>query len=119
MTTSFKFKGIDDTGGGACCPHCGSEGRYIYNWEQDGKGYSAMVGCFKLLTGRLDIDDKTKYFQLLAEKQAKNKPLNGWDKTVIRMQEFIKSGKYSEDWCNQNIDKALSERQIFLARKRY
>ena len=116
--TSFKFLGVKDCGH-ACCPHCGAEGRYIYTWEEDGKVKSAMAGCFKLLTGHLSHDDITSYFILLAEKQAKNKPLNGWDKSVVRMMEFKESGKYSAEWCNQKITETLRDRQSFLARKRF
>lgn len=114
---TFEFIGVKDCGA-TSCPHCGSEGRYIYEWIQDGKKMAAMAGCFKQLTGALAKSDIDRYFISLSEKQAKNKPLNGWDKTIIRMQEFKATGKYSAEWCDQKIMTALSERQGFLASKR-
>lgn len=76
-----------------------------------------MAGCFRLLTGRLSKDDKARYWVLLAEKQAKGKPLNGWDKTIVKMLDFKKSGKYPAEWCDKIIHETLSKRQAFLTQK--
>jgi hypothetical protein len=116
MSTSFKFLGVDDCGE-TCCPHCGAEGRYIYSWEQDGVVKSAMAGCFEALTGRLSKDSAARYWVLLAEKQAKKKPLNGWDKSVLRLLAFKESGKYPAEWCDRKIRETLTSRQAFLAKK--
>ena len=116
--TGFKFIGITDYGA-TSCPHCGAEGRYIYTWEVDGKTASAMAGCYKALTGKLEKGEDIRYFELLAEKQAKNKPLNGWDKNILRLQGYLTEGKYSPEWINQKIYEVLSERKKFLAKKRY
>jgi hypothetical protein len=115
---TFKFIGIKDCGS-TSCPHCGAEGRYIYTWEQDGTVKSAMAGCYKALTGMVSKDEETRYFELLAEKQAKNKPLNSWDKNILRLQGFLNEGKYSADWINSKITEVLRERKMFLAKKRY
>lgn len=111
----FMFISVEDYGE-TVCPHCGAEGRYIYNWIQDGKYMSAMAGCYKMLTGHISKNDKAEYFRILAEKQAKGKKLNGWDKTVLRMLDFKKEGKYSPDWCDKKIQEALSERAQYLAK---
>lgn len=118
----FKFVGVDDTGpeSGACCPHCGSEGRYIYNWTEDGKLRRAMAGCYKRLTGQLARDAESKYMELLAEKQAKNKPLNSWDKTVVRMLKYQQdnaSDAGKVNWAATKIIQTLSERQATLSKK--
>ena len=115
---TFKFIEIKDCGS-TSCPHCGAEGRYIYTWEQDGVVKSAMAGCYKALTGKLEKGEDTRYFELLAEKQAKNKPLNGWDKNILRLQGFLAEGKYTSDWVNAKIAEVLRERKMFLAKKRY
>lgn len=115
---SFKFLGVKDCGQ-TCCPHCGADGRYIYSWEQDGQVFSAMAGCFKLLTGKLSKDDVTRYWVLLAEKQAKNKPLNGFDLSIVRLLGYKESGKYSADWCDRTINQTLSNRQAYLTSKKY
>jgi hypothetical protein len=117
----FKFIGINDTGpeSGACCPHCGAEGRYIYMWEEDGVRHGAMAGCYKALTGIIEKGDTEKYFELLAVKQAKNKPLNGWDKNIIRLMGFLKEGKYTAQWVDSKIHEVLSERKRYLAQHRY
>lgn len=118
MKTAFKFIGIKDCGS-TSCPHCGAEGRYIYTWEENGVQRSAMAGCYKMLTGNFEKGENEKYFELLSEKQAKGKELNGWDKTVIKMLEFKKNGTYPESWCNEKINNALTERKNFLAKKRF
>lgn len=112
----FRFLCIDES---YSCPHCGAEGRWVYYWIENGIKRGAMAGCYKKLTGMITKGDREKYFELLADKQAKNKPLNGWDKNVIRMMEFMKDGKYPIEWCNQKIDSILKERTMFLAKKRY
>ena len=76
-----------------------------------------MAGCYKALTGKLEKGEKEKYFQLLSEKQARGKQLNGWDKTVIRMLQFKQEGKYSPNWCDDKIDEALRQRKQYLSRR--
>jgi Zn ribbon nucleic-acid-binding protein len=115
---TFKFIGIKDYGS-TVCPHCGSEGRYIYTWEEDGVSHAAMAGCYKLLTKKIEKSDENRYFELLAEKQAKNKPLNGWDKRIIGLLKAQESGKASESWVQQKIHETLSERNIYLNARRY
>lgn len=114
----FKFIGVKDYGS-AVCPHCGSEGRYIYTWEEDGVLHAAMAGCYKSLTGNIEKSDKDRYFEILAEKQAKNKPLNGWDKRIISLLKSLESGKASESWVQQKIHETLSERKVYLHRRKY
>lgn len=116
--SNFKFIGIKDYGS-TSCPHCGAEGRYIYTWQEDGVIKSAMAGCYKALTVKLEKGDDVRYFELLAEKQVKNKPLNGFDKSIIRLQGFLAEGKYSDDWVNRKILEVLKERKMFLSKKRY
>ena len=122
---TFKFLYVEDHGpcdnghASAVCPHCGAEGRYVYHWEEDGEHRAAMAGCYKMLTGHLQKDDFNRYFQLLSEKQAKNKPLNSWDRTVLRMLDFKKEGKYPDDWCDSKISEAIRQRARYLREKHY
>lgn len=111
----FQFISVEDYGSTAC-PHCGAEGRYIYTWIQDGCMHSAMAGCYKALTGRVSKNEKEQYFELLSEKQAKGKKLNGWDKTIIRLLQFKKEGKYPDSWCDDKISQALSQRKKYLSK---
>lgn len=113
--SAFIFIKIEDCGL-TSCPHCGAQGRYVYTWKQDGVIKSAMAGCYKALTGRLEKDEYTKYCQLLAEKQVKNKPLSGWDKRIIRLQTFLSEGKYTEEWIMSKINDVLRERKYFLSK---
>jgi hypothetical protein len=62
----------------------------------NGTTYSAMAGCYNQLTKDFSKTDKEKYFQTLAEKQAKDKDLNGWDKNILRLLQYKKENKYSE-----------------------
>ena len=114
----FKFIGINDCGS-TCCPHCGSEGRYIYTWEFNGEVRSAMAGCYKRLTGMIEKSDEDRYFELLSEKQAKGKELNGWDKKIISLVSAIESKKITFDWGWLKIRETLSQRKIYLSKKRY
>lgn len=84
---TFEFIGIKDYGA-TSCPHCGAEGRYIYHWKENGKIRAAMAGCYKALTGKLDKGEDARYFELLSEKQAKGKALNGWDVNIMRLLKF-------------------------------
>ena len=118
MKANFKFIGIKDCGS-TCCPHCGAEGRYIYTWLLDGKTYSAMAGCYKRLTGLLEKSDEDRYFELLAEKQAKGKELNGWDRNILSLISAIESEKITSDWGWLKIKETLSKRKAYLSKKRY
>jgi hypothetical protein len=112
----FQFLVVEDCGN-ACCPHCGAEGRYIYHWAEFGKAHSAMAGCYAALTGRINKDDREQFFETLSKKLATGKPLNGWQKTVMRMQAFIQEGKYSVEWCERKIMEAISDQKRFAFKK--
>src|SRR5689334_19356494 len=100
----FQFLYVEDTGG-ACCPHCGAEGRYIYYWSEYGQVKAAMAGCYGVLTGKLEKDDRAKFMEVLHKKQATNKPLNGWQKTVLRMQEHIQKNITDDGKVNWALGK--------------
>lgn len=112
----FQFLEVKDYGY-ACCPHCGAEGRYIYSWAEYGQVRSAMAGCYAGLTGQVKKDDYSTFMEVLSRKQAQGKPLNGWQKTVLRMQQFIADGRYSEDWCNQKIKEAISQQKQYAFKR--
>jgi len=120
VMSTYKFIEVKDYGE-TTCPHCGSEGRYIYYWEEDGKRRAAMPGCFKLLTGQLEKGDTEKHIERIAVKQAKNKPLNGWDKTIVRMLAYRQEnaddpGKVN--WANLKIFDAVAQAKKYSARFR-
>ncbi len=121
-TKSFQFLGVNDYGSpmdgdGTICPHCGAEGRYVYKWAEFGEIHAAMAGCYKALTGHIKMNDMDAFMKILSEKQAKNKPLNTWQKTVVRMNEFIEQGKFSPEWCESKIWEAVREQKRFAAQK--
>jgi hypothetical protein len=73
---------IEDRGpeSGACCPHCGADGRYI-TWfiTEDGARHGAMAGCFKLFP-------KSRYAARVAgilEKERNRRKLASWDQKVL------------------------------------
>lgn len=116
----FQFIEVTDTGGDSCCPHCGATGRYIYHWAEFGKMHSAMAGCYKALTGRLDKDDVSSHIERIFVKQAHNKPLNGWDNTILRMLDYKAanqedSGKTS--WAENKIIQAVADVKTYSFRK--
>lgn len=118
-TKPFQFIEVQDCGE-TCCPHCGANGRYIYSWSEYGEIKSAMAGCYKALTGKIKKDDVTNHIERISVKQAKNKPLNGWDKTILRMLDYIQknasdSGKVA--WANGNIYQAVREAKSYAFRK--
>jgi hypothetical protein len=119
-TLAFQFLEVVDTGGDACCPHCGAEGRYIYYWHEYGKGRSAMAGCYAALTGKLNKDDFSKFMEVLSRKQATNKPLNGWQKTVVRMNKYIQDNNNDDgkvNWALQKIKEAGADQKRFAFQK--
>jgi hypothetical protein len=122
-TKAFQFLYMQDCGpcdpgcGSGQCPHCGADGRYIYYWAEYGKVRGAMAGCYNALTGRVKKDDIDTFMTVLATKLAKGKPLNGWQKTVLRMQQFITDGKYPAEWCNQKIKEAVADQRQYAFRK--
>jgi len=114
---SFKFLKVVDYGH-TFCPHCGSEGRYIYYWEENGKGMEAMAGCYEKLSSHVHKNEEDRYFESLAKKIAKGKELNGWDKSIVRLMKFKEEGKYPERWCNIKIQDVLQQRKAYLKGRR-
>jgi hypothetical protein len=76
-----------------------------------------IAACFSALTGRLQKGDSDKFMEVLAKKLATGKPLNGWQKTVLRMQQFITEGKYSLEWCQQKINEAIADQKRYAFKK--
>jgi hypothetical protein len=116
---AFQFIGVKDCGE-CCCPHCGADGRYIYSWAEFGNIRSAMAGCYAALTGHIKMDDVNAFMQRLSIKVAKSKPLNGWDKTVIRMQQYIQDNGSDESkiaWANGKIREAISSAKAYQFKK--
>lgn len=111
----FQFLGVEDCGE-ASCPHCGADGRYIYHWSEYGQVKAAMAGCYQTLTGKVEKGDYEKVMESIAKKQSRNKSLNGWERTILRMQQFKMEGKYSIDWCESKITEALSIRKSFISK---
>jgi len=99
------------------CPHCGAPGRYIYVWAEYGERRGAMAGCYAALTGRIKKNDIDTFMTVLAKKLATGKPLNSWQKTVLRMQQFMSEGKYSPDWCQQKIKEAVADQKKYAFKK--
>lgn len=118
----FQFIGVDDTGpeSGACCPHCGADGRYIYQWYEYGVKRAAMAGCYAGLTGLIKKSDVDKHIERIAVKQSRKKTLNGWDKTIVRMLDYKSTnandaGKVS--WAEMKIQQAVSESKQYSFRR--
>lgn len=120
-TKAFQFIEVKDCGtGGGHCPHCGAEGRYIYVWAEFGVKRGAMAGCYKALTGRIEKDDVTAHIERLSVKQAKNKPLNGWDKTIVRMLSYANENAGDPGkvfWANEKIRQAVREAKQYAFKK--
>lgn len=116
---AFQFLEVVDCGS-ACCPHCGAEGRYIYHWAEHGVVKAAMAGCYSALTGKLKKDDYTSFMETLSRKQASGKPLNGWQKTVLRMQDYIQKNSSDEgkvNWATSKIADAIADQKRFAFQK--
>ena len=116
-TQAFQFLGIQD---GARCPHCGAEGRYIHVWAEYGVRKAAMAGCYKLMTGHIKKTDVDAYIERIEMKLSRNKPLNGWDKTIIRMQQYIMDNINDEgkvNWAKGKINQAVSESKQYIGKK--
>lgn len=120
-TKPFIFLWVQDTGpeSGARCPHCGADGRYIYHWMESGKHRAAMAGCYSALTGKIKKDEVVKFLESINLKNSRNKPLNGWEKNALRLQDFSLAGKFPPDWCLQKISEIVSQRKQYLANKGY
>ncbi|KKK98646.1 hypothetical protein LCGC14_2640700 [marine sediment metagenome] len=78
-----------------------------------------MAGCYKRLTGQIDKGEDQEYFELIHEKEAKGKKLNGWDKNILRLLGFKEEGKYPDEWCSRKINEVMSERKRYLAKMHY
>lgn len=118
----FQFLEVLDCGpdSGACCPHCGAEGRYIYSWAEFGQVRSAMAGCYAALTGHLKLNEVDQFIQTTMDKVARKKPLSGWNKTVLRMLEYADTNKADQgkvDWAWGKIKSAVIENKQYAFRK--
>lgn len=114
----FEFIGVKDCGE-TSCPHCGAAGRYIYTWREDSNYFSAMAGCYKLMTGQLEKNDEAKYMELLAKKVAKGEKLNGWDKRVLGLKKAVVDGKANAEWARMKVLDVLMERKSYLGQRRF
>lgn len=103
----------------AICPHCGAEGRWIYTWIENGEMRGAMAGCFSKMFRDKDLGEINNAIIKSRTKEAKKEALNGWDKTIIRMDTFMQQGKYDKSWCESKIREAIMSRESYLKKRRY
>lgn len=113
----FYFIGIGDGGTGCCCPHCGAEGRWVYQWCWQGKKHSAMAGCYKVLTRSIPVTDERKFWEQLSTKLAKGKELSGWDKNIMNLNSM--RDQYGDEWVDKKIQETLNKRRTWAATKRW
>ena len=124
----LEFIGINDHGplpNGCGCPHCGAEGRYVYQWVgEDGNTYSAMAGCFKALTTGYVNSYDAEYTKVLA-KAAQGKKLNGWDKSILGVVSKWHTLKHQENaghykaWMVEKVKTIQLERRNYMKRRGY
>ena len=115
-TKKYEFLRIEDFGK-TTCPHCGTDGRYIYTWKVNGEQQMAMSGCFKLLTKDITKPSLDKFLESMHLKISRRKPLNSWERSIQRLLSFREAGKYPKDWCDKKIEETLEKKRIWMSTK--
>lgn len=108
-------------GGGATCPHCGAEGRYV-NWFlcDDGKKRGAMAGCFELFPkahGRVAALT-AEAFRRVGDANATGQRVAGWWLDIIAATDRLAAGDIDTDTHSANVLAAEGRRQAYLSRFR-
>jgi hypothetical protein len=109
-------------GGGACCPHCGAQGRYIFRFVcDDGVTRGAMAGCFKLFR-RADgpIADLTRRaHEKLADARLSQRQAASWWAEIIEATERLGRGEIGRDDHRSIVLAADGRRRSWLNRNGY
>lgn len=116
----IQFTGMSDSGeyGNATCPHCGAQGRYVYNFiVEGGERRGAMAGCIQ----RFPVSQIAKVHKGLLKKAqeyaSKGWTLPSWDLAIVEAIEAFGRDEMTEGQCltivtnEQNKAKAYRDRK--------
>lgn len=118
------FLGIDDCGpvedGGGFCPHCGANGRYIYNFVcDDGTKHGAMKGCLS----KFPMHPFAKIHARILEKQKENAKkgwkLASWDERTLEAIEKFAHNEIAEYEAQRIINSANEAKRAYMKRRGY
>ena len=119
--TDMYDGGPCDDGATATCPHCGSDGRYIFFFEcEDGTERGAMRGCLKLfpVSKIAEIDRKLIEKEAeLAKKYGREAHLNSWQTAQREAIDAFYAGSISQEEALRTIDREQRKMVEYRARK--
>jgi len=115
---------VDDCGpledGGGNCPHCGAQGRYIYNFiTEDGERHGAMKGCLS----KFPMHPFAKLHAAILEKErdysSKGWKLPRWDLQTLEAIEKFGRSEISESQAQMIINSATVAKRAYMKQKGY
>lgn len=113
---------VEDGGpdGGTYCPHCGAEGRYIYNFVcEDGSTYGAMKGCLSKFPMHPFAKLHGEIMGKELEFRRKGWSLPRWDAQVKEAIEKYADNLLSESDVQKAINSAQAAKNAYMKRKGY
>jgi hypothetical protein len=112
---------ITDAGefGGASCPHCGADGRYI-TWflTEDGQRRGAMRGCFALFPKSRYADRVERILQKERESAKTGRNLASWDREVLEAIRAFTRAEQTAEQTDAVIRSADNAKRLWIG-KRY
>jgi len=110
------FTGIEI---GSNCPHCGAEGKYIYQFTVGTRKMEAMAGCYKKIVASQSNSILNSLVENTFKKKMTDKSLNGWDRKIIDMMKAYEKGILNKDGMTKELTKIHEEQIAWKSKKRY
>lgn len=91
-----RFEGMTDSGeyGAATCPHCGADGRYVWNFVcEDGTRRGAMAGCITKFPVSKVAEEHKKIMERDEDRAKKGQKLASWDVAKLAAIESYYAGE--------------------------
>jgi len=123
----IRFIALHDAGpsdggkGNDVCPHCGADGRYVWEFEcDDGTRRGAMRGCVKLFpTSRTALEDQRliEKEQELRRSYGPQAKLNSWDTKIRTALDEYFAGRMPEAEALRTIEREKAAAAAWRSRK--
>lgn len=113
---------VEDGGpnGGALCPHCGAQGRWIYHFlAENGQQYGAMKGCFRKFPKHPLAAEAAELLERQRERQRKGQELSGWDQMMLAAIEDYGEHRISEAQAMDIIRAQKARKAAWMKRRHY
>lgn len=117
----IQFEGVSDSGeyGGATCPHCGADGRYVWTFiTEDGERRGAMAGCIQKFPVSKLAEEHKRIIERSKDRAKNGQKLASWDIAKLAAIEAVRDGELTADQALLVVQSENAKRKQWMDRNK-